>query len=154
MLKIKLVRFGKRNQPHFRIVVNEAKDKRDGSYVEMIGYYVPSQTPKVLELDIKKYQAWLAKGAQPTETVAYLAKLAESGKGFPAKKAKPSRKQLAKVAAAKEAEGEAKAEPAPKAETEPVKEDKSEQVEDVKSEPAKEAKSEPEAEVKTEAKEA
>ena len=43
MLKIKLARFGKRNQPHFRIVVNEAKDKRDGSYVALLGHYAPAQ---------------------------------------------------------------------------------------------------------------
>ena len=54
MLKIKLARFGKRNQPHYRIVINEARDKRDGSYVEMIGHYIPAQNPKVLELDQKK----------------------------------------------------------------------------------------------------
>ena len=86
MLKIKLSRFGKRNQPHFRIVVNEARDKRDGSYVEMIGHYAPVQTPKVLELDIKKYDAWIAKGAQPTDTVASLYEIAKAGKGFPEKK--------------------------------------------------------------------
>ncbi|HQM15870.1 MAG TPA: 30S ribosomal protein S16 [Candidatus Woesebacteria bacterium] len=148
MLKIKLVRFGKRNQPYFRIVVNEARDKRDGSYVEMIGYYIPSRTPKVLELDVKKYQAWLTKGAQPTETVAYLAKLAESGKGFPVKKAKPSRKKLAKDAAAKEAEANPKAEPKTKDEAEPTADSKSELAE----EPATETSAEADAETKTEAK--
>ncbi|KUK79028.1 MAG: 30S ribosomal protein S16 [Microgenomates bacterium 39_7] len=102
MLKIKLSRFGKRNQPHFRIVVNEARDKRDGSYVEMIGHYAPTQNPKVLELDIKKYEAWIAKGAQPTDTAAALYEIAKAGKGFPPKKKKPSKKQLAKKAAAAE----------------------------------------------------
>lgn len=149
MLKIKLMRFGKRNQPHFRIVVNEARDKRDGSYVEMIGYYIPSRTPKVLELDVKKYQAWLTKGAQPTETVAYLAKLAESGKGFPVKKAKPSRKKLAKDAVAQEAEANAKAGPKTKDEVEPTADSKS----DLAGESATETPAEAEAETKTEAKE-
>lgn len=74
MLKIKLIRFGKKNQPHYRIVVQEAKTKRDGKYVESLGHYAPSQEPKKLELDYEKYQAWLKKGAQPTETVASLAK--------------------------------------------------------------------------------
>lgn len=120
MLKIKLSRFGKRNQPHFRIVINEARDKRDGSYVEMIGHYAPAQTPKLLELDIKKYDAWIAKGAQPTDTVASLYEVAKSGKGFPPKKKKPSKKQLAKKA---ELEKEAEK---PKAKQEKdVKEEKS-----------------------------
>jgi len=110
MLKIKLARFGKRNQPHYRIVINEAKDKRDGSYVEMIGYYIPAQNPKVLELDQKKYEDWMTKGAQPTEIVAYLYKVAKAGKGFPKKKAKKSRKQVAKEIAAKEAVTKEKAE--------------------------------------------
>jgi small subunit ribosomal protein S16 len=74
MLKIKLARFGKRNQPHYRIVVTEARSKRDGSYTELIGHYAPTQIPKILELDLQKYQSWVAKGAQPTETVAGLAK--------------------------------------------------------------------------------
>ncbi len=110
MLKIKLSRFGKRNQPHFRIVVNEARDKRDGSYVEMIGHYAPTQQPKLLELDIKKYDSWLAKGAQPTETVAYLYEVAKAGKGFPAKKKKPSKKQLKKKTEAQEKPTEKQAE--------------------------------------------
>ena len=116
MLKIKLARFGKRNQPHYRIVINEAKDKRDGSYVEMIGYYIPAQNPKVLELDQKKYEDWMTKGAQPTEIVAYLYKVAKAGKGFPKKKAKKSRKQVAKEIAAKEAVAKEKAEAKTKAE--------------------------------------
>ena len=126
MLKIKLARFGKRNQPHFRIVVNEARDKRDGSYVEMIGHYAPTQQPKVLELDIKKYDAWIAKGAQPTETVAHLYEVVKTGKGFPEKKKRPSKKQLAKKAEAeqKPEEEKAKAEKQPKVKEVEVKETK------------------------------
>lgn len=73
MLKIKLARFGQKGQPHYRIVVNEARDKRDGQYIAKLGHYAPTQSPKLLELDLKTYQAWLAKGAQPTPTVASLA---------------------------------------------------------------------------------
>jgi small subunit ribosomal protein S16 len=112
MLKIKLARFGKRGQPHYRIVINEARDKRDGSYVEMIGHYAPTQTPKILEVDTKKYDAWVAKGAQPTDTVRSLVEKFKSGNPFPAKKPQLSRKAKAKLAAAKEAEAEAKNQPA------------------------------------------
>lgn len=107
MLKVKLARFGKRNQPHFRVVVNEARDKRDGSYVALLGHYAPTQQPKLLEIDLKAYNEWLAKGAQPTDTVASLVKRLESGNPFPEKKAKPSKKQRAKAAAAAEAAKEA-----------------------------------------------
>ncbi|NCN45691.1 MAG: 30S ribosomal protein S16 [Candidatus Pacebacteria bacterium CG10_big_fil_rev_8_21_14_0_10_36_11] len=105
MLKIKLARFGKTKQPQYRIVVNEAKDKRDGKYVEQVGRYVPAQIPKILEFEVEKYNEWLKKGAQPTETVASLFTRYTSGNPFPARKPQLSRKAKAKAeAAAKEAE--------------------------------------------------
>lgn len=103
MLKIKLARFGKKKQPHYRIVVNEARDKRDGAYVDAIGHYAPTMTPKVLEIDMVKYADWRKKGAQPTETVAALVTRFESGNPFPARPAKLSKKAKAKAAAAAEA---------------------------------------------------
>lgn len=104
MLKIKLARFGKRNQPHYRIVVTEARSKRDGQYNASLGHYAPTQTPKVLEIDVKAYKEWVAKGAQPTETVAALFKRYESGNPFPEKKKKPSKKAKAKAAQPAEAD--------------------------------------------------
>lgn len=103
MLKIKLSRYGKRKQAHFRIVVNEARDKRDGKYVEMIGHYAPAQTPKILELDAKRYDYWVSQGAQPTDTVAALYKKSKSKNPFPAKKQKLNKKAKARLAAEKEA---------------------------------------------------
>jgi small subunit ribosomal protein S16 len=70
MLKIKLSRTGKKHEPHFRFVVIEARDKRDGRYVENLGHYNPIS--KEFVLDVLKYEDWLKKGAQPTETVASL----------------------------------------------------------------------------------
>jgi len=99
MLKIKLARFGKRGQPHYRIVINEARDKRDGSYVAKVGHYAPTMTPKILEIDVTAYKEWLKKGAQPTDTVAGLFKKFESGTPFPDKKKKLNRKAKAKLAA-------------------------------------------------------
>ncbi len=112
MLKIKLARFGKKNQPHYRIVVNEARSKRDGAYTALLGHYAPTQTPKLLQIDMKEYKAWLTKGAQPTDTVAELAKRFESGTPFPPKKAKPSKKAKAKLALAEEEKAAAKKEKA------------------------------------------
>ncbi len=103
MLKIKLARFGKRNQPHYRFVVIEGKTKRDGAYTASLGHYAPTATPKILELDLVEYKKWLKNGAQPTETVAGLAARIESGTPFPEKPKKPSKKARAKAEAAKEA---------------------------------------------------
>ena len=114
MLKIKLARFGKKKQPHYRIVVNEARDRRDGKSVDTIGHYAPTLTPKILDIDMVKLADWKKKGAQPTDTVAALIARLESGNPFPPKKARPSKKSKAKAAAAEEAktaEAAAKAEP-------------------------------------------
>jgi small subunit ribosomal protein S16 len=102
MLKIKLARFGKRNQPEYRIVVNEAKDKRDGAYTALLGHYAPTQTPKLLKVDVELYRSWITKGAQPTDTVAALVKRFESGKPFPPKKKQLSQKAKAKASKVKE----------------------------------------------------
>ncbi len=74
MLKIKLSRFGKRHQPHFRIVVIEQREKRDGAYTDLLGHYAPTAQPKILDLDIAAYDKWIGQGAQPTATVAALAR--------------------------------------------------------------------------------
>ena len=97
MLKIKLARFGKRNQPHYRIVINEARSKRDGKYIDLLGIYAPTQTPKILKLNLDLYKEWMAKGAQPTDTVAALAKRVESGNPFPEKTKQLSKKAKAKL---------------------------------------------------------
>lgn len=101
MLRIKLARFGKKGQPHYRIVVNEARDKRDGRYVAKVGHYAPTQQPKILEVDVKAFDEWIQKGAQPTETVAALVTRFKSGNPFPPKKNKLSKKAKAKRAAEK-----------------------------------------------------
>ncbi len=72
MLKIKLSRIGKTHEPHYRIVVVEDKSKLSGKYVENIGHYNPIS--KELVLDMVKFEDWKKKGAQPTQTVANLAK--------------------------------------------------------------------------------
>ncbi len=118
MLKIKLARFGKKKQPAYRIVVNEAKSKRDGQYTAMIGRYAPTESPKILEIDLPAFEAWVKKGAQPTETVTNLVERYKSGNPFPTKTAKPNKKAQARAAA--EAEAKAQAVAAPKEEPAPA----------------------------------
>lgn len=115
MLRIKLARFGKRNQPHYRIVVIEAKTKRDGRYTANLGFYAPTQTPKVLQVDVPAYETWLKKGAQPTDTVNSLVTRFQSGNPFPEKAKTLSKKAKAKQKAEKDAAAVAEATPAPEA---------------------------------------
>lgn len=122
MLKIKLARFGKKHQPHFRMVINEARDKRDGSYVENIGHYAPTQTPKILEINVERYEYWISQGAQPTDTVKSLYEKFKSGNPFPDKKKKLSKKAQAKLEEEQKRKEEEKAKPAPET---PVEQEKS-----------------------------
>ncbi|PIY80894.1 MAG: 30S ribosomal protein S16 [Candidatus Pacebacteria bacterium CG_4_10_14_0_8_um_filter_42_14] len=102
MLKIKLARFGKRNQPHYRIIVNEARSKRDGQYMAELGHYAPTDTPKLLKVDFEAYKYWISKGAIPTDTVAAIVKRSQIAVPFPEKKPKPSKKSVAKKLVADE----------------------------------------------------
>ena len=72
MLKIKLFRFGKKGQPRYRIVVAEARSKRGGKYIDLIGTYNPLTQPSETKLNLAKFEDWLKKGAQPTKTVRNL----------------------------------------------------------------------------------
>ena len=72
MLKIRLSRTGKKNQPHYRIVVTEKRSKRDGSTVDELGFYIPYKNPAQLKLDVDAYDKWTQKGAQSSDVVKYL----------------------------------------------------------------------------------
>lgn len=74
MLKIKLVRIGKKNQPQYRIVVAEGRSKNGGNIAEQLGYYNPLAKPASLLIDHAKYMSWLKKGAIPTDTIRNLVK--------------------------------------------------------------------------------
>jgi small subunit ribosomal protein S16 len=74
MLKIKLSRTGKKGYATYKIVVAEARSKRDGRFVDALGHYNPNTDPATIKLDKTKLQCWLEKGAQPTVTVGSLIK--------------------------------------------------------------------------------
>jgi small subunit ribosomal protein S16 len=74
MLKIKLTRVGKKGQPQYRVVVAEAKDKNSGKYTDLLGTYNPLTQPADFKIDLEKYNAWLTKGAQPTDTIRQFVK--------------------------------------------------------------------------------
>jgi small subunit ribosomal protein S16 len=68
--KIKLMRLGKMRAPYYRIVVADARTKRDGRSIETIGKYHPKEDPSFIEVDAERAAYWLGVGAQPTEAVA------------------------------------------------------------------------------------
>lgn len=73
MVKIRLTRIGKKNEPHFRIVVIPSRTKRDSKAIEYLGYYNPRT--KEIKLNVERAKYWLSIGAQPTDTViGFLAK--------------------------------------------------------------------------------
>ena len=73
-VKIRLKRLGKIRSPHYRIVVMDARAKRDGRAIEEIGLYHPKNDPSVIRIDSERAQYWLGVGAQPTEAVVALLK--------------------------------------------------------------------------------
>jgi small subunit ribosomal protein S16 len=71
-VKIRLSRVGATKQPTYRLVVADGRAARDGRAIDILGHYNPRTEPIELVIDEAKAKAWLAKGAQPTDTVARL----------------------------------------------------------------------------------
>ena len=74
MLKIRLTRLGAKKAPFYSIVVADARARREGRPVDTIGQYDATKNPAIVSVDEEKALAWLAKGAQPTDTVRSLFK--------------------------------------------------------------------------------
>ncbi|MBE6646123.1 MAG: 30S ribosomal protein S16 [Clostridia bacterium] len=74
MVKMRLRRMGAKKAPFYRVVVADSRYPRDGRFIEEIGYYNPQTEPAEVKIDADKAKDWLAKGAQPTETVKSLLK--------------------------------------------------------------------------------
>ncbi|MBS6865671.1 MAG: 30S ribosomal protein S16 [Ruthenibacterium sp.] len=73
-VKIRLRRMGAKKAPFYRVVVADSRFPRDGRFIEEIGYYDPTKDPAVVKIDSDKAKAWIANGAQPTDTVRVLLK--------------------------------------------------------------------------------
>jgi small subunit ribosomal protein S16 len=71
-VRIRLTRVGATKQPTYRVVVADGRGARDGRAIETIGHYNPRSEPVEFVVDADKAKAWLAKGAQPSDTVARL----------------------------------------------------------------------------------
>ena len=75
-VKIRLKRMGKKKAPFYRIVVADSRSPRDGRFIEEIGYYDPTKDPSVIKVDEEAAKKWLNNGAQPTEMVGKIFKVA------------------------------------------------------------------------------
>jgi len=113
-VKIKLQRLGKIRSPYYRIIVADARSRRSGKAIEIIGRYAPKEEPSFIEVDSERAQYWLGVGAQPTEPVQHLFEITgdwQKFKGLPGtegtlkvKEPKPDKAEL--FAAALAAAGE------------------------------------------------
>ncbi|MGZ8179980.1 30S ribosomal protein S16 [Williamsia sp. SKLECPSW1] len=109
-VKIKLTRLGKIRNPQYRVIVADARTRRDGRAIETIGKYHPKEEPSLIEIDSERVQYWLGVGAQPTEPVQALLKITgdwQKFKGLPGaegtlkvKESKPSKLDLFNAALA------------------------------------------------------
>ena len=115
-LKIRLTRAGAKKRPYYRIVVADSRAPRDGRFIEKVGAYDPMKRkddPARVTLETEKVQAWLAKGAQPTDRVLRFLDNAGLMKRSPRnnpQKAEPGKKAQERAAARATASGEAPAE--------------------------------------------
>lgn len=79
-VKIRLKRMGMKKKPFYRVVVADERTPRDGLFIEEIGTYDPMSNPAQIKIDVEKADAWMKKGAQPTDTVRILLKKAGAAK--------------------------------------------------------------------------
>jgi len=129
MVRIRLKRTGARNLPCYRVVVMDQRSTRDGRSIEEIGFYDPKHNKETLQID--RYDFWIARGAQPSDTVADLARRVKNPE---AEAKRQEEAQAKKDAAAKKKAEEAAKEAAKKAEAE-----KAEKAEEEKAEESTEA---------------
>ena len=75
-VKLRLMRMGKTKQPTYRLVAADSRSPRDGRFIEILGTYEPRQEPSRIKVENEKVLKWLRNGAQPTETVEKILKIA------------------------------------------------------------------------------
>ncbi|MBE0476227.1 MAG: 30S ribosomal protein S16, partial [Coriobacteriia bacterium] len=98
-VKIRLARAGAKNAPFYRVVAADSRSPRDGRFIEILGRYNPRTEPSTIEIDLQRVDAWLAKGATPSETVAKLIEISRrpEPEAAPAAEKRPSKKARAKA---------------------------------------------------------
>lgn len=84
MVRIRLTRRGAKKKPFYRVIAADQRARRDGRFIEQLGYYDPMRSPKVVKLDLDRIDHWISKGAQPTDTVRSLIAKARAEADVPA----------------------------------------------------------------------
>jgi small subunit ribosomal protein S16 len=108
-VKLRLMRVGKKKQPTYRIVAADSRSPRDGRFIEIVGTYAPRSDPSEINVKSDKALAWLAKGAQPTETVRKILEISGVWVEFEATKNEKNQKSLKRPPARSEAPAAASA---------------------------------------------
>jgi small subunit ribosomal protein S16 len=72
MVRIRLTRLGAKKKPFYRVIAIDQRKKRDGRFLEQLGYYDPMKTPHEVKIDLSRVDFWIGQGAQPSDTVAHL----------------------------------------------------------------------------------
>ena len=78
---IRLRRTGTTRKPAYRVVVADSRAARDGKFIEVLGHYNPLTNPPTIKIEVEKAQAWIAKGAQPSNTVKHMLARARTAAG-------------------------------------------------------------------------
>lgn len=115
-VRIRLTRVGATKRPAYRVIAIDQRRSRDGRALEILGYYDPLTEPATVHLETEKINAWIGKGAQPSDTVAKLMRLSEKlargsepaekpKRATPAAKPKASAKKADAASAVAPAEG-------------------------------------------------
>jgi small subunit ribosomal protein S16 len=130
-VKIKLQRLGKIRAPYYRIIVADARTRRDGKAIETIGKYHPKEEPSLIEVVSERAQYWLGVGAQPTEPVQRLLEITgdwQKFKGLPGAEGtlkvaepKPSKQDLFNAALAEAGDAPSSEATTPKKKSAPKK---------------------------------
>jgi small subunit ribosomal protein S16 len=116
-VRIRLTRVGATKRPAYRVIAIDKRRSRDGRALEILGYYDPLTEPATVQLDREKIQAWIGKGAQPSDTVVKLMRQAERATAAPEAAEKPKRATRSAAKPSKKASAKAVAAEAPAAET-------------------------------------
>ncbi len=128
MVRLRLMRMGKKKQPTYRIVAADSRSPRNGRFIEIVGTYEPRREPSVIDVDNEKALKWLRNGAKPSERVEKLLRISgawDDFKGLPAGTSigtppEPGRRPKSKAEEAAEPEAVAAKEPEAEAAPEPV----------------------------------
>lgn len=116
-VRIRLTRVGATKRPAYRVIAIDKRRSRDGRALEILGFYDPLTEPATVQLDTERINAWIGKGAQPSDTVAKLMRQAATAAAQPTPAEKPKRAtRSASARPSAKAKASAKAASAPPAE--------------------------------------